>query len=67
MSQEKTILLHTYNDILVANIAQDKLKAMGIESYLENENVAGLNPIGGVELRVFIKDREAAEKILADS
>ncbi|MBK8611193.1 MAG: DUF2007 domain-containing protein [Chitinophagaceae bacterium] len=67
MSQEKTILLHTYNDILVANIAQDKLKAMGIESYLENENVAGLNPIGGVELRVFIKDREAAEKILAES
>jgi hypothetical protein len=49
---------------LLANIAQDKLKASGIESFLANENVAGLNPIGGIELKVFLKDKEAAEKII---
>ena len=44
---------------------QDKLKENGIESYLENENVMNLNPVGGVELRIFEKDIETAEKIIA--
>jgi hypothetical protein len=50
MTQESTILLYTYNDILEANITQDKLKAQGIDSFIENENVMGLNPVGGVKL-----------------
>jgi hypothetical protein len=45
-------------------MVQDKLKENGIESYLEDENVMGLNPVGGVELRIFEKDKEAAEKII---
>jgi hypothetical protein len=64
MEQDTTVHLYTYDDILLANIAQDKLKASGIESFLANENVAGLNPIGGIELKVFLKDKEAAEKII---
>ncbi len=64
MTQDNTILLHTYNDMVEAEIAKEKLSANGIESYLENENVMGLDPIGGVELKVFSKDKEAAEKIL---
>ena len=63
-TQNKTIILHTYNDLQEAIMVQDNLKANGIESYLEDENVMGLNPVGGVELRIFEKDKEAAEKII---
>ena len=65
MTQDKTIILHTYNDLQEAKMIQDKLKENGIESYLENENVMNLNPVGGVELRIFEKDIETAEKIIA--
>jgi Putative prokaryotic signal transducing protein len=65
MTKDKTIILHTYNDLQEAIMIQDKLKENGIESYLEDENVMGLNPVGGVELRIFEKDIEAAEKIIS--
>lgn len=43
---------------------QDKLKRGGINSFLNDENILGLDPIGGTELRVLEKDKETAEKIL---
>ena len=66
MQQDHTVVLSIYNDIMEANIAQEKLKANGINSFLENENVMGLNPLGGIELKIFSRDKEAAEKILAE-
>lgn len=62
--KEKTITLHTYVDAVQAKMMQDKLKENGIESFLNDENVLGMDPIAGVELKIFEKDREAAEKIL---
>jgi len=64
MRQDKTIILHTYNDLQEAKMIQDKLKENGIDSYLNDENVMGLDPVGGVELKIFEKDKEAAEKII---
>ena len=61
---DDTIVLHTYADMSEATIMQDKLQENGIESFLNDENVLGLDPIGGVELKIFEKDKEAAEKIL---
>ena len=65
MDKENTIILHTYNNLQEATIAIDKLKANGLNAYLQEENVMGLDPIGGTELRIFEKDRAAAEEILA--
>ncbi|MGB3007942.1 MAG: DUF2007 domain-containing protein [Chitinophagaceae bacterium] len=65
MTQDKTIVLHTYNDMLEAKMMQDKLNENGIESFLNDENVMGLDPVGGVELRIFEKDIEAAENIIS--
>jgi hypothetical protein len=62
--KEKTITLHIYADALQAKMMQDKLKVNGIESFLNDENVLGMDPIAGVELKVFEKDVEAAEKII---
>ncbi|MDZ4794224.1 MAG: DUF2007 domain-containing protein [Bacteroidota bacterium] len=64
MTQDKTIILHTYTDMSEAVIATDQLKEIGIESFLNDENVMGLDPVGGVELKIFEKDKEAAQKIL---
>ena len=66
MQQDHTIVLQLFDDILEANRTQEKLKANGINSFLVNENVIGLNPLGGIELKIFSKDKEAAEKILTE-
>ena len=66
MTQDKTIVLQIFNDMLGATVAQDKLKANGINSFFENENPIGLNPLGGIELKIFDKDKEAAEKIITE-
>ena len=65
MIQEKTIILSTFNNMLEATFIQDKLKVNGIDSFVQNENPIGLNPLGGVELKIFEKDIEAAEKIIS--
>ena len=65
MAQDNTITLCIFNEMLQASFAQNKLKESGIDSFLENENVVGLNPLGGVELKVFLKDKERAEEIIA--
>lgn len=63
MTQDKTITLHTYNSMPEAQMIQDKLKENGIDSFLNDENVLGMDPIAGVELKIFEKDKEAAERI----
>jgi hypothetical protein len=65
MDKDTTIVLHTYNSLQEATIALDQLKENGIGAYLLEENVMGLDPVGGTELRIFEKDKAAAEKILA--
>lgn len=62
--KEKTITLHVYNDLLIAKMMQDKLKEHGIDSFLNDENVLGMDPIAGVELKIFEKDMLAAENAI---
>ncbi len=64
MIQDKTITLHTYGSMQEAQIVQDKLNENGIDSFLNDENVLGMDPVAGVELKIFEKDKEAAEKII---
>ena len=49
-----------------ATIAKDKLKQNGIDSFLEDENPIGLNPLGGIELKIFSKDKDRTEKIIRE-
>ena len=62
--KERTVTLHTYADVTQAKMMQGKLKENGIDSFLNDENVLGMDPVGGVELKVFEKDKIEAEKIL---
>ena len=61
---EKTVTLHIYSDAMQAKMIQDKLKENGVNSFLNDENVLGMDPVGGVELKVFESDKDVAEKIL---
>ena len=64
MIHNEIITLYTFKDLVEATLAHQKLKANGIDSFLENENPVGLNPLGGVELKIFLRDKEKAEKIM---
>lgn len=43
-------------------MAQNKLAEAGIESFVHDENVLGMNPLGGVKLKVFSKDFALGKK-----
>ena len=63
-NEDETIVLKIFTDSLAAGLAKSKLEEEGIESFLVDENVMGLNPLGGVELKIFSKDMENATKAL---
>ncbi len=64
MQQDKTIVLQTFSDIMDAKVMQNKLEEHGITSSLTDENVLGLDPVSGIELKIFEKDKEAALKLI---
>ena len=62
--KEKTITLRSFSDMMDAKTMQTTLSVYGIESFLQDENVMGLDPIAGVELKIFEKDKDAALRII---
>ncbi len=64
-SGESVEVLGTFNDSVEAGAIQIKLKEAGIESFLHDENVVGLSPLGGVKVKVFSKDLQKAKELLA--
>lgn len=64
MDKEKTIILETFSDLMDAKNLQNKLSENGIESFLKDENLLGMDPVAGIELKIFEKDKEAAISIL---
>ncbi|MEO6611382.1 MAG: DUF2007 domain-containing protein [Chitinophagaceae bacterium] len=66
MTQDHTVVLHTYGNMVEAKMIQDKLAEQGIPSFLNDENVMGLDPVAGVELKIFTKDKEAAERAIVE-
>ena len=61
---DETVVLEIFNNSVEASVAKNKLLEEGIESFLVDENVVGLNPLGGIELKIFSKDMERAKQIL---
>ncbi|HEV8282661.1 MAG TPA: DUF2007 domain-containing protein [Chitinophagaceae bacterium] len=65
-NKDEIVVLKIFNDSLAANFAQNKLREEGIESFLVDENVVGLNPLSGIEVKIFSKDLQKAKKILSE-
>ncbi|HEX5626103.1 MAG TPA: DUF2007 domain-containing protein [Saprospiraceae bacterium] len=66
LNKQTTAVLHVFNDFLEAHDAKNRLQERGIESFMLDENAVGLNPLGGVELKVFIEDMDRAKAVLAE-
>ncbi|SFX03334.1 putative signal transducing protein [Cytophaga hutchinsonii] len=66
MAHDSIITIRTFNNLAEASIIQNKLANEGIESFIENENVMGLNPSGGVELKVLAQDERSARLIVEE-
>ena len=56
MQHDKTIVLQTFSNLMEAKAMQNKLEEHGITSSLTDENVLGLDPVSGIELKIFEKD-----------
>jgi hypothetical protein len=66
-NNDETVVLDIFNDLAAAAFAQSKLKEQGIKSFIHDENVIGLNPLGGIELKIFSRDIERAKNVLSDN
>lgn len=67
--RRKFVIAGEYYDHNKANMAKLLLEQNGIEAYLENQNLVGINPIysfavGGIRLTVSEEDKEYAIKVL---
>jgi hypothetical protein len=65
-NKDDIVVLKIFNDSLAANFAQNKLREEGINSFLVDENVVGLNPLGGIEVKIFSRDLQKAKRILSE-
>jgi hypothetical protein len=68
---DKIVLFETYYNSIEASIVKERLIANGIPCFLSDENTITVNPLynqalGGVKLRLFARDVEAAKSILQD-
>ena len=65
-NDEETVIIGVYNDAAEANAAKSKLDTEGIMSMLVDENAVGLNPLGGIELKILSRDVDRAKELLAN-
>lgn len=61
---EETMVVAVYNDVVLATAAKDKLESAGIRAFLVDENVVGLDPVSGIELKIFKQDLSKATALL---
>ncbi|NMM47663.1 putative signal transducing protein [Marinigracilibium pacificum] len=65
------VLLTTFDNAVDAHILKSRLESEGVECYLYDENIVGMNPlfshsVGGIKLMINKKDAENALKILSE-
>lgn len=66
MDQQQTLVYQTYISIAEATVILDKLESNGIKAFLKDENVLGLDPVSGIELRIFEKDLQLVKQVLLE-
>jgi hypothetical protein len=68
--EDKTITFESYYDPMLAHIILTRLKASNIPCFIADENILWAKPyfnqlLGGVKIRIFEKDLERCNEILA--
>ena len=65
-NQDETVVLEVFNDMGAAVSAQSKLTEQDIYSSIHDDNVLGMDPVAGLELKVFSKDLEKAKQVISE-
>ena len=63
-NSDETVTVRVFDDLGAATTALNKLKEQGIDSFIHDANVMGLDPVAGIELKIFLKDLEKANVLL---
>lgn len=61
------VVIHTFHDVIEANIIKAKLDAYGIPCFLTEEHLTSLTSAflsGGIRLHIFGEDRERVSELL---
>ncbi len=71
MQDDKVITFEVYHDPMLAHIIRTKLEAYDIPCFIEDDNLAGLNPIyngglSGIRLNILERDLERCKEIVAE-
>ncbi|RVU02636.1 DUF2007 domain-containing protein [Mucilaginibacter limnophilus] len=69
---DKIVTLDSYYDPMLAEIIRGRLEAEGISCFIADGNVLSAQPfynqaVGGVKIKVFEKDLERCQEILAST
>lgn len=62
---DKTLTLEIFDDLGAATTAQAKLKDAGIDSFIHDDNVLGMDPVAGIKLKIFVTDLARAKQVLS--
>jgi hypothetical protein len=67
---EKTVVIAEYRDFPQAGLAQSTLEANGVQCFLDNQYMVGVNwlystALGGIKLKVHARDVARANEILS--
>jgi len=67
---EKIITFENYHDPMLAHIIRAKLEANDIPCFIEDDHMAGLNPLynqsTGIKLKIFERDLDRCKAIIAE-
>jgi hypothetical protein len=72
MENEKIIVLSNYQNLMEAEIVKARLIDSGVECFLSNTIMTGLNPVyndsySGIKLHIFERDLKQAQAILNEA
>lgn len=67
---DKLVVIAEFRDLPQAGLAQSTLEANGVQCFLENQYMVGVNwlystALGGIKLKVHARDAERANEILS--
>jgi hypothetical protein len=69
--EDKIITFESYHDPMLAHIIRAKMEANGIPCFIEDDHMAGLNPLynqsTGIKLKIFERDLEKCRDIIANN
>lgn len=66
-NQDEIVVLKTCSNIAEAVTIKEQLEEAGITATIDDMDVAGMSPLAGIEVKIFLKDLAKARQLLQAS